>query len=98
MLLISSDNYVQCSALTDAAQAELDREPSQRREPEQPAAAADGKKPGPRTIGAWRKAALDALGKDATNEEIAGKVNRLALDAGRSDYTTTAEEIAAWRT
>jgi hypothetical protein len=54
------------------------------------------KKPGGRTVGNWRAAALAELGETATADQIADKINAYAGDSP-FDYTTTADEVKAWR-
>jgi hypothetical protein len=54
------------------------------------------KKPGGRTVGNWRVAALAELGEIATPDEIAAKINAYAGDSP-FDYTTTGDEVKAWR-
>ncbi len=59
-------------------------------------APADRKKPGGRSVGNWRTAALSELGGTASDQAIAEKVNACARELDL-DYTTTAEEISEWR-
>lgn len=76
------------------AQAELDSQPS-RQEPEQQPQA-ELKKAAGRTIGAWRKDALNFLGKGASDTDVTERINKTAKEGGY-DYQTNDTETAEWR-
>ena len=59
-------------------------------------ASADRKKPGGRSVGNWRAAALNELGGTASDQALADRVNSYAREMDL-DYATTAEEISEWR-
>lgn len=72
-------------------QAVLDREPSRKEPPPE-----ELKKPGGRTIGAWRKEAVNFLGKGADDSDLTAHIVKVATEAGY-DYQTTDEETREWR-